>query len=93
MYMSATDSKNGSFTYPRTFPLTFNDDSLVNVTWSTTFESVLIAIYQQGNKKPSGLFRKHAISDSVTLLNHHSQKRDMARMDCLFIMLPKCYRP
>ncbi|KAI0102574.1 hypothetical protein GGR51DRAFT_574035 [Nemania sp. FL0031] len=49
IYTTPQDNINGSFIYPRTYPLTFTEKTAINVTWNTRFESVNLYYYQSGN--------------------------------------------
>jgi hypothetical protein len=48
LYTTPADSPNGSFVFPRTFPLTFREGSSINISWTTDFESVNLFYYQRG---------------------------------------------
>ncbi|KAF2623565.1 hypothetical protein BU25DRAFT_461944 [Macroventuria anomochaeta] len=42
------DSVNGSFIFPRTYPLTFREGSSINISWSKTYENINLYFYQRG---------------------------------------------
>lgn len=65
------DSQNGSFIYPRAYPLTFQEGSTVNLTWSTTWIAVNLFYYQRGQ-----LFT-NKIAGKQTLLQ---QPRDVTNL-------------
>lgn len=49
IYDTPGDSVSGSFSFPRTYPLSFREASTINVTWTTTFERVNLYYCQRGN--------------------------------------------
>lgn len=48
LYTSPVDTVNGSFTFPRTWPLSFRETSTINISWSTKYEGVNLYYYQRG---------------------------------------------
>ncbi|ETS76081.1 hypothetical protein PFICI_11468 [Pestalotiopsis fici W106-1] len=48
LYTSPVDTINGSFTFPRQWPLNFRETSLINITWTMKYEGVNLYYYQRG---------------------------------------------
>ena len=48
VWTTPQDSANGSFIFPRTYPLTFREGSSINVSWSTTYDNINLYFYQRG---------------------------------------------
>jgi len=42
------DSVNGSFIFPRIYPLTLREGSSINISWVTTYENINLYFYQRG---------------------------------------------
>jgi hypothetical protein len=49
-YKTPTDTQQGSFIFPRAFPLTFEEGTRVNFTWASTVQNVSVWIYLENNK-------------------------------------------
>ncbi|KAF1847159.1 uncharacterized protein K460DRAFT_352334 [Cucurbitaria berberidis CBS 394.84] len=48
VWTTPQDSINGSFLFPRTYPLTFREGSSINISWSKTYENINLYFYQRG---------------------------------------------
>ncbi|RYP16927.1 hypothetical protein DL765_004851 [Monosporascus sp. GIB2] len=48
IYTEPRDSANGSFIFPRTWPIGFRETSTINITWSTNYEGINLYYYQRG---------------------------------------------
>ncbi|KAK7981276.1 hypothetical protein PG989_013733 [Apiospora arundinis] len=48
IYTKPQDSANGSFTYPRAYPIKFRETSQLNITWNTKYSAVNLFCYQRG---------------------------------------------
>ncbi|CAO2648862.1 Nn.00g098110.m01.CDS01 [Neocucurbitaria sp. VM-36] len=48
IWTTPQDSVNGSFIFPRTYPLAFRDGSSINISWSKSYESINLYFYQRG---------------------------------------------
>jgi hypothetical protein len=48
LYTNPVDTINGSFSFPRQYPLNFRETSLINITWSSEYEGVNLYYYQRG---------------------------------------------
>ncbi|KAK6845772.1 hypothetical protein PG995_015882 [Apiospora arundinis] len=48
IYTKPQDSTNGSFTYPRVYPIKFRETSQLNITWNTKYSAVNLFCYQRG---------------------------------------------
>ncbi|KAI1774450.1 hypothetical protein F4818DRAFT_82857 [Hypoxylon cercidicola] len=48
IYTSPIDTDNGSFIFPRTWPLDFRETSTINISWTTKYEVVNLYYYQKG---------------------------------------------
>ena len=61
IWTTPQDSVNGSFVFPRTYPITFREGSSINISWSTTFENINLYFYQRGK-----------VANSVQLASEYS---------------------
>ncbi|KAI0600569.1 hypothetical protein F4775DRAFT_39642 [Biscogniauxia sp. FL1348] len=48
IYTTPGDSVNGSFIFPRTWPMNFRETSTINISWTSTYEGVSLYFYQRG---------------------------------------------
>ncbi|KAI0164759.1 hypothetical protein GGR57DRAFT_497635 [Xylariaceae sp. FL1272] len=48
IYTTPFDTINGSFAFPRQYPLQFRESSQINITWDTKYEGVNLYYYQRG---------------------------------------------
>ncbi|KAI1488944.1 hypothetical protein F5X96DRAFT_643004 [Biscogniauxia mediterranea] len=48
IYTTPGDSDNGSFIFPRTWPMNFRETSTINISWTSTYEGVSLYFYQRG---------------------------------------------
>ncbi|KAJ8113980.1 hypothetical protein OPT61_g4026 [Boeremia exigua] len=48
IWTTPQDSVNGSFNFPRTYPLTLREGSSINISWSMTYENINLYFYQRG---------------------------------------------
>ncbi|KAF2682382.1 hypothetical protein K458DRAFT_390873 [Lentithecium fluviatile CBS 122367] len=48
IFTTPQDSPNGSFVFPRTYPITFREGSSINISWSTTYKNINLYFYQRG---------------------------------------------
>jgi hypothetical protein len=47
VYTKPLDNENGSFIFPRTFPMNFREGSTLNLTWTTKFNKINLYYYQR----------------------------------------------
>ncbi|RYO98212.1 hypothetical protein DL766_008794 [Monosporascus sp. MC13-8B] len=48
IYTEPRDSANGSFIFPRSWPIVFGETSTINIKWSTIYEDINLYYYQRG---------------------------------------------
>ncbi|RYP90032.1 hypothetical protein DL770_003877 [Monosporascus sp. CRB-9-2] len=48
IFTEPRDSANGSFIFPRTWPISFRETSTINITWTTNYEGINLYYYQRG---------------------------------------------
>lgn len=48
IYTTPMDTVNGSFVFPRTWPMSFREGSTINVSWTTKYSTVNLYYYQRG---------------------------------------------
>ncbi|KAF2278189.1 uncharacterized protein EI97DRAFT_499695 [Westerdykella ornata] len=59
IWTTPQDSANGSFIFPRAYPLAFREGSNINISWSTKYENINLYFYQRGK-----------VADSVQLVTN-----------------------
>ncbi|KAI5868012.1 hypothetical protein GGS23DRAFT_608568 [Durotheca rogersii] len=48
IYEMPWDSANGSFVFPRKWPMDFRETSVINISWTTTYQGANLYYYQRG---------------------------------------------